>query len=582
MPSQLINQYYSEVEKLEQYGGTKNETAIRSAFFNLLSSYARQKELVLVQEIPVKGKLGRMVTPDGTLKDSLRQDWGYWESKDEADVIDDEIAKKFAKGYPNDNILFEDSQTAVLIQGGREVMRAAVNNPILLDRILHEFTSYERPEIANFRKAIELFKEDVPRVTEALHDVIEQAEKHNKFYVKARDEFYELCKQAINPEITIGDITEMMIQHILTADIFNTIFDDPYFHRENNVAKELERVVDKFFVADVRKKTLGRIQHYYQTINAAGASIADHHEKQKFLKAVYETFYKSYNPKAADRLGVVYTPNEIVRFMIESTDYLLHTHFGKLLEDHDVEILDPATGTGTFICDIIDHIRKEKLEYKYKNELHANEVAILPYYIANLNIEFTYKQRTGEYAEFESLCFVDTLDNLGFGYKGKQEGLFGVSAENVERIKRQNRRKISVIIGNPPYNAKQENYNFQNPNKIYREIDKRIKNSFVKYGTAQNQIVVYDMFTRFYRWAMDRLDENGIIALVTNRAFVDKRAFDGFRECVHDDFDYAYIVDTKSDVQGQPEDCGYDAQRVRDTDGRGDHVLGEEGEAGER
>ena len=199
MPSQLINQYYSEVEKLEQYGGTKNETAIRSAFFNLLSSYARQKELVLVQEIPVKGKLGRMVTPDGTLKDSLRQDWGYWESKDEADVIDDEIAKKFAKGYPNDNILFEDSQTAVLIQGGREVMRAAVNNPILLDRILHEFTSYERPEIANFRKAIELFKEDVPRVTEALHDVIEQAEKHNKFYVKARDEFYEPLQAGDQP-----------------------------------------------------------------------------------------------------------------------------------------------------------------------------------------------------------------------------------------------------------------------------------------------------------------------------------------------------------------------------------------------
>lgn len=114
------------------------------------------------------------------------------------------------------------------------------------------------------------------------------------------------------------------------------------------------------------------MQHYSKTINAAG--IVDHHEKQKFLKVVYETFYKSYNPKAADRLGVVYTPNEIVKFMIESTDYLLNKHFGKFLEDKGVEILDPATGTGTFICDIIDYLSKDKLEYKYKNEIHANEM----------------------------------------------------------------------------------------------------------------------------------------------------------------------------------------------------------------
>ena len=136
----------------------------------------------------------------------------------------------------------------------------------------------------------------------------------------------------------------------------------------------------------------------YDTINANAAGIADHHEKQKILKVVYENFYKAYNPKAADRLGIVYTPNEIVHFMIKSTDYLLHKHFGKPLADKNVEILDPATGTGTFICDIIDFLPRNKLAWKYKNELHANEVAILPYYIANLNIEYTYKQKMGDYA----------------------------------------------------------------------------------------------------------------------------------------------------------------------------------------
>lgn len=212
-------------------------------------------------------------------------------------------------------------------------------------------------------------------------------------------------------------------KHILSADIFNTIFDEPHFHQENNIALELNKVIESFFIGATRRATLNSIKHYYDTINATAASIADHHEKQKFLKVVYETFYKAYNPKAADRLGIAYTPNEIVRFMIESTDFLLHRHFGKALADKEVEILDPATGTGTFMCDIIDHLREagpKKLEYKYKNELHANEVAILPYYIGFLNIEYSYKQATGKYAEFENLCFVDTLDNAGFAWKGKQ------------------------------------------------------------------------------------------------------------------------------------------------------------------
>ncbi len=217
------------------------------------------------------------------------------------------------------------------------------------------------------------------------------------------------------------------------------------------------------------------------------------HEKQNFLKVVYEVFYKSYNPKAADRLGVVYTPNEIVKFMVESTDYLLYQHFRKCLEDEGVEILDIATGTGTFICDIINFIGDKKLAYKYENEIHANEIAILPYYIANLNIEFTYKQKTGEYKEFKNLCFVDTLDNLGFGYAGKQMLMYPVSAENAKRIQQQNKRKISVVIGNPPYNANQMNENDNNKNREYYQnytkktggIDGRIKDTFIKYSTAQ-------------------------------------------------------------------------------------------------
>lgn len=194
--------------------------------------------------------------------------------------------------------------------------------------------------------------------------------------------------------------------------------------------------------------TLDQIKHYYECIKAHATSIVSHREKQTFLKVIYENFYKAYNPKGADRLGIVYTPGEIIDFMIRSTDTLLHRHFGRGLEDKGVEILDPATGTGSYVCDIIEYLPREVLARKYKQELHANEVAILPYYIANLNIETAYAAKMGAYAPFENICFVDTLDNTE-GLRVENQGeLGGLSLENTRRIKQQNKRKISVIIGN--------------------------------------------------------------------------------------------------------------------------------------
>lgn len=549
MSIHAIHQYQNEVEKIIHFGGTKKETAIRNAFYHLLNEYAKGKGLMMVPEVTIKGKLGKNVIPDGTLKDVLRQDWGYWESKDESDVLEDEIKKKFDKGYPNENILFEDSNTAILIQNGIEVFRTSMKDAERLDKLLNAFITFERPEVSNFRKAIELFKQDIGKVTDTLRGVIIAEEKTNKIFVKASQKFLELCHDSINPDIKLEDVREMIIQHILTEDIFNTIFDENQFHRENNIARELEKVIHTFFTGAKKKIALGTIQHYYQAINAAAAGIADHHEKQKFLKIVYETFYKGYNPKAADRLGVVYTPNEIVKFMIEGTDYLLHKHFNKFLEDKNVDILDPATGTGTFICDIIDYIRKEKLEHKYKYELHSNEVAILPYYISNLNIEFTYAQKMGKYEEYENHCFVDTLDNMSFSYRGKQIDMFApFTEENSKRIRKQNDRRIAVIIGNPPYNANQMNENDKNKNREYVEIDKRIKETFIKNSNAQ-KTKVYDMYSRFYRWSMDRIDDKGIICFITNNSFVNSKTFDGFRKSIQDEFQYAYIIDLGGNIR---------------------------------
>ena len=546
----LVTQYQAEVEKIIQYGGSRKETSIRTAFQNLLNDYCKPKDYLLIPELDYKTRSGKVVYPDGTVKDAVRLDYGYWEAKDKYDNLDFEIEKKLAKGYPDQNILFEDSETAILIQHGDETGRIDMRDASGLDGLINEFINYVPPEVTNFRQAIKSFREDIPKILVELRSLIEKQSETNNQFRKSRDEFLAICQQSINPEISLLDVREMIIQHILTEDIFISIFNESQFHQENNIARELHKVVNTFFTGKIRRNTFSKINSYYEVIKRTAANIANHYEKQKFLKAVYENFYQAYNPKAADRLGIVYTPNEIVRFMIESVDHLTHKHFGKLLADEDVHIIEPAVGTGTFVTELIEYIPKHKLKHKYKNEIHCNEIAILPYYIANLNIEYTYKQKMGEYEEFNNICLVDTLEHTYFQYK--QGNLFHLSVENTERISRQNSNSISVVLGNPPYNAKQENFNDNNANRSYKNgIDKRIKETYIKHGTAQNQNNVYDPCTRFLRWATDRLDNNGVVAFVSNNSFVNALTYDGFRKIVAKEFNEIWIIDTKGNASNK-------------------------------
>jgi predicted helicase len=548
MTLQIIQQYYNKRDKLIQYGGSRNETAIRSAFQNLLEQYCADKNLQLIPELEYKTKYGTAVSPDGTLKDALRQDWGYWESKDQFDSLDQEIQNKLDKGYPTTNILFEDSQTAVLIQNGQEIGRVDVKNPNSLHALLIQFVSYEPKEVQTFRQAIDKFKLDLPDLLTELRQLIETQAQENQTFSRARNDFLDLCRESINPYIVLADVREMLIQHILTEDIFITVFNNPQFHQENNIARELSKVIQTFFTGAMRQNILSRIDPYIKVIKAAASNIYDHHEKQRFLKVVYENFYRTYNPAGADRLGIIYTPNEIVRFMVEATDYLVYKYFNRVLGDRDVEILDPATGTGTFISEIIEYLPKHCLQYKYETEIHSNEVAILPYYIANLNIEYSFFQKMDFYSEFKNICFVDTLDNLGFAFKDKQYHFLSISAENLDRIKNQNQRKISVIIGNPPYNANQLNENENNKNRPYPHVDKRIKDTYVRNSTAQ-KTKLYDMYARFIRWASDRLSPNGVIAFVSNNSFIDARTYDGFRKVLSKEFNEIYIIDMKGNAR---------------------------------
>ncbi len=554
----LVQQYLNELSDLRRVSGTMRETVVREAFKSLLKGWGRSKDLIFVPEYEYTTAAKDRRYVDGALLHELRVPFGFWEAKDDKDDLDEEIAAKFRRGYPQDNILFEDSRTAVLIQNRQEVMRCRVDDAAGLQKLLGLFFAHERAEIAEFRKAVAQFKTDLPAVLEALRAMIDKAERDNAAFRKAAIRFLKHAQETINPSVTAADVREMLIQHILTEEIFSQVFDNSDFHRQNNVAKELYALEGTFFSGNLKHKTLDGLRPYYAAIRSAAALVANHHEKQAFLKVIYENFYKVYNRKAADRLGVVYTPNEIVRFMIESTDWLCQKHFGKQLIDRQVEILDPAAGTGTFIAELIEHFRGQpaKLRHKYREELHANEVAILAYYVANLNIEATYAAVAGQYEEFPNLCFVDTLDNVAAlrAQKGQHYGdlLGALSEENVDRIKRQNKRKISVIIGNPPYNANQLNENENNKNRDYPAIDRRIKETYIAASTAQ-KTKLYDMYARFFRWASDRIDENGIVAFVSNSSFVHKGTFDGFRKIVAKEFNEIWIVDLKGDAHGSGE-----------------------------
>jgi len=313
-----------------------------------------------------------------------------------------------------------------------------------LDELINKFLDYERAEVKDFRIAIATFSQDLPTIIDTLRNLIDAQDPpiispsptgegldvraKNQKFIEARNKFLKVCQESINPDISIDDIREMIIQHILTEDIFTNIFSDAQFHQENNIAKQLNEVIKTFFTGSVKRNTFKTIQNYYNAIIRTASSIVNHQEKQKFLKVVYENFYKAYNPKEADRLGIVYTPNEIVKFMVQSTDYLLEKHFNKTLVDKGVEILDPCTGTGTFITEILDYLLTRDVEHKYQHEIHCNEMSILPYYIANLNIEYTHQQKMGEYLEFQNICLMDTLDNSNFA--GKQFDLFAMNQEN--------------------------------------------------------------------------------------------------------------------------------------------------------
>lgn len=430
---------YETFTNLQAQGAT-HELATRLAFSTLLDTPARAHgwTLVMEQALP-SGK-----RPDGTLHDEFKLPRGYWEAKDSDDDLDTEIQRKAKLGYPLSNTIFEDTRRAVLYQNGAVAFEADLAQRAQLADLFEQFFNYTEPHVEQFDQAVVVFEGRIPELAGALEQIIEAKRKTNRKFIAAFDLFHNLCKSAIDPNLSADEVEKMLVQHLLTERLFRTIFANPDFVSRNAIAAEIEKVIRALTSRSFsRTEFLKRLDHFYVASENAAATIDDFAQKQTFLNTIYERFFQGYSRAQADTHGIVYTPQPIADFMRASVEAVLEREFGTALSDEGVLILDPCTGN--FVVNIMRHLRRRDLPRKYARELFCNEILLLPYYIASLNVEHAYDEMTGEYAPFEGVCFVDTLGLL----KSAQLPLF--SEENTERVKREQDAAITVIIGNPPY-----------------------------------------------------------------------------------------------------------------------------------
>ncbi len=357
------------------------------------------------------------------------------------------------------------------------------------------------------------------------------------------NEFLESLRSTINPEIRQDEAIEMLSQHIITKPVFDALFSGEAFVQNNPVSQSLQKVLDELEGRSLEAETKS-LEGFYDDVRERASGIDNIEGRQKIVIELYDKFFKTAFPKMSDRLGIVYTPVEVVDFIIHSADSALRDHFGVGLTDRNVHILDPFSGTGTFLVRLLQSglIRPEDLPRKYRDEFHANEIVLLAYYIAAINIESTYQVLTGAYEAFNGIVLTDT-----FQMGEKEHKFFGKEylPENNERVRRQKERDIRVIIGNPPYRANQGASNQNNQNLSYEKLDKSIRDTYAAHSTATLKNSLYDSYIRAFRWASNRIKKQGVICYVSNGGWIDGNTMDGFRKSLAEEFTSIYVFNLR-------------------------------------
>ena len=356
-------------------------------------------------------------------------------------------------------------------------------------------------------------------------------------------------RRTLHRELQEEDVVAMVAQHLVTGPVFQALFADYDFAGRNPVSRALSRLVELLEGEGLVNETR-ELAPFYESVRQRAQALDNAEARQKVLLELYERFFQVALKKDAERLGIVYTPVEVVDFILHSADQALHQHFGRRLTDEHVHVLDPFTGTGTFMVRLLQNpelIRPEDLVRKFTAELHANEIVLLAYYIAAINIEETYHGRLGKgtaYAPFEGIVFTDTF-NLG-----EAEGEFAAALPvNSARVGRQQSQDITVIVGNPPYSIGQKSATDENPNVAYPYLALRIEESYAARSQAGLKKSLYDSYKLALRWASDRIKDAGVIAFVTNGSFIDGNADAGLRACLADEFSHLYVFNLRGNAR---------------------------------
>ena len=408
--------------------------------------------------------------------------------------------------------------------------------------------------------------EDVARIAQAqITRITAIVEDANPRLRKEFDRFVEGLRGNLNDSITEQDAISMLSQHLITAPVFNALFSEYDFAKQNPVSQVMQRMVDALSDHNVESET-DSLADFYQSVQRRAEAVNSASGKQQVVKDLYETFFQTAFKKQSEALGIVYTPVEIVDFILRAANDAMRKHFGRTLSDENVHILDPFTGTGTFIVRLLESglIRPEDMARKYAKELHATEIMLLAYYVAAVNIEMTYNslraeaaKRDGtpepEYVPFNGIALADT-----FQVHEDDDALdLEIFKENNERIERQKSVSLQAIVANPPYSSGQNSANDLNANLKYPTLDAHIENTYAARSVSTNKNSLYDSYLRAFRWATDRIDDQGVIAFITNNGWIDGNTGAGVRLSFVDDFSDIYVYN----LRGNSRNSGEQAKR---------------------
>ena len=390
---------------------------------------------------------------------------------------------------------------------------------------------------------------------ERINRLIAQEGKHKKAF----DALLKGLRKNINPSITQDAVVQMLAQHLITQPVFEALFENYSFVANNPVSKSLQKMVTLLEEQSFDKDT-EFLNKFYDSVKERVKGIDNAEGKQKVIVELYDKFFKTAFPKVVEQLGIVYTPVEVVDFINHSVAKVLKKEFNRNLSDENVHILDPFTGTGTFITRLIQTglIDKEALPRKYPKELHANEIVLLAYYIASINIENAYHDAVGMdngYKSFNGICLTDTFQ---LGESDNADELFSdMLPQNSQRVMEQKKLPVRVIIGNPPYSVGQKNANDNAQNQKYPRLDGRIERTYAKLGNATNKNALYDSYIKAFRWSSDRIDNEhgGIVAFITNSGWIDSNSMDGFRKCLEQEFSSIYVFNLRGAIRGKSKDA---------------------------